>query len=69
MDTANLDRARAVYSAIRNCWVADGSANEAHERLSVITVAAGIRDFAFRGTIESRSQSTVAHGQNQEGME
>ncbi len=33
---------------------------EAHERLSVITVAAGLREFAFLNQIDTDCQSTVA---------
>jgi hypothetical protein len=56
----NLARARAVYAAIRDCWVAGGCALEAHERLSLMTVAAGMRGFAFLQDIDQLSQSTIA---------
>lgn len=55
----NLERARAVYEAIRSRWVAGGCALEAHERLSLITVAAGLRGFALLHDIDQDSQSTV----------
>jgi hypothetical protein len=60
MAAPNLELARGVYRSIRDCWVARGSALEAHERLSVITVAAGLRDFAFLTQIDTDYQSTVA---------
>ena len=41
--------------------MAGGGALEAHERLSVITVAAGVRGFAFLTHIEASVQSVVAH--------
>lgn len=47
MGVRELERARTVYGDIRACWLAEGSALEAHERLSVMTVAAGLRDLLF----------------------
>jgi len=41
-----LDRARAVYRETRHIWFAGGIL-DAHERLALITVAAGLRHFAF----------------------
>ena len=55
----NLERARAVYRSIRNCWITSGGALEAHERLGVITVAAEVRDFAFLNEIGADSRPTV----------
>jgi hypothetical protein len=43
---ADVDRARATYRETRQIWFADGIL-DAHERLAVITVAAGLRHFAF----------------------
>src|ERR1700693_256520 len=60
MAAPNLELARVVYRSIRDCWVARGSALEAHERLSVITVAAGLRAFAFLTHIDTDDQSTAA---------
>jgi len=60
MAVRDLQRARTVYGDIRACWVAKGAALEAHERLSVITVAASLRDFAFLTHIDAEFQSTVA---------
>lgn len=57
MAARNLELARAVYRTIRNCWVAGGSALEAHERLSLITVAAGLREFAFLSHGDTRCPS------------
>jgi len=68
MAEPNLERARAVYHSIRNCWVAKGSALEAHERLSVVTVAAGVREFAFLTHIDSDIQSTVSQLLESEGL-
>jgi len=45
-ETEDLDRARATYRETRQIWFADGIL-DAHERLAVITVAAGLRQFAF----------------------
>ena len=56
----NLERARTVYDAIRNCWVAGGYGLEAHERLSLMTVAAGVREFAFLTETNAQCQSAVA---------
>jgi hypothetical protein len=60
MAEPNLERARDVYRSIRGCWVARGSALEAHERLSIVTVAAGVREFAFLNHMDTDFQSTVA---------
>jgi hypothetical protein len=60
MAEPNLDCARTVYRRIRDCWIAGGSALEAHERLSVITVAAGVREFAFLTQIDGDFKPTVA---------
>jgi hypothetical protein len=43
----NLEAARSVYQTLRETWLCDGAPLEANDRLSVITVAAGLRDFAF----------------------
>lgn len=43
MTAMNVDNARLLYRSIRNCWITRGSALEAHERLGLITVAAGVR--------------------------
>lgn len=59
MAVRSLDRAQAVYMEIRGCWLAKGGALEAHERLSAITVAAGLRDFAFLTHIDEEDQSSV----------
>ena len=57
----NIERAKAVYGRIRNHWLARGGALEAHDRLSVVTVAAGVREYAFLTDIEASSQTVVAH--------
>lgn len=49
----HIERAQAVYRDIRSHWLAAGGVLEAHERLSVVTVAAGARDFAFLAHIEA----------------
>lgn len=64
-----LERARAVYHSIRDCWLARGGALEAHERLSVITVAAGMREFAFLNMIEEDLQGTVVQLLMQAGLD
>ena len=46
LTTEDLDRARATYRCTRQVWFA-ASIADAHERLAVITVAAGLRRFAF----------------------
>jgi hypothetical protein len=48
--------------------VAKGSALEAHERLSVITVAASLRDFAFLTHIDDEAQSLVAELLRRNGL-
>ena len=55
----NVARAQAVYEGLRDLWVADGSCLEAHERLSVITVAAGARDFAFLTQVRATLRASV----------
>lgn len=55
----DIERAQAVYCGIRNHWLAGGSILEAHERLSVITVAAGSRHFAFLSSIEASVRPEV----------
>lgn len=42
----DLERARTTYRESRAIWFA-GGVLEAHERLAAVTVAAGLRDFAF----------------------
>jgi hypothetical protein len=68
MAATNLERARAVYRSIRDYWIARGSALEAHDRLSIITVAAGLRPFAFLTRIDRDLQSTVARLLKAEGL-
>src|SRR5580658_1040021 len=59
MAVRDLERARTVYGDIRAYWVAKGSALEAHERLGVVTVAAGLRDFAFLTHIGAEVQPSI----------
>jgi hypothetical protein len=59
MAVRDLERARTVYGDIRAYWVAKGSALEAHERLSAVTVAAGLRDFAFLTHIDAEVQPSI----------
>lgn len=68
MTARNLDRARALYRSIRDYWVAKGSALEAHERLGLITVAAGLRDFAFLTHIDGEAQPSVANVLRRNGL-
>lgn len=64
----NIERAQAVYGHIRNHWIGGGGALEAHERLSVITVAAGVREFAFLTHIDASAQTVVAHLLQEAGL-
>lgn len=68
MSVPNVERARAVYSGIRDCWVAGGGGLEAHDRLAVITVAAALREFALLTHTNSEEQSNVAARLNAIGM-
>jgi hypothetical protein len=55
----NLDRARTTYRELREIWLAS-SILDAHERLAAITVAAGVRQFAFLCHLSSRSRKRAA---------
>ena len=55
----HIEQAQAVYRNIRSHWLAGGGVLEAHERLSVVTVAAGARDFAFLAHMEASVQPEV----------
>lgn len=58
-ETAALDRARETYRATRRVWFA-GSVLDAYERLSVITVAAGARKFAFLSHLRLSERKEVS---------
>ncbi len=57
--TANVDRARSTYRETRQIWFADGIL-DAHERLALITVAAGLRDFAFLNHLSQQPRNTMS---------
>jgi hypothetical protein len=52
LDGRGIDNARRLYSAMRHINVAGGRALEAHERVAVLTVAAGLRPFCLLTHIE-----------------
>lgn len=58
-ETEELDRARATYRETRQIWFADGIL-DAHERLAVITVAAGLRHFAFLNHLAQQPRKMVS---------
>ena len=55
----DIERAQTVYRSIRNQWLAGGNILEAYERLSVITVAAEARNFAFLAHIGASVEPNV----------
>src|SRR6266581_8936690 len=68
MTVPNVERARTVYRGIRDCWVGGGSGLEAHDRLAVITVAAGVRKFALLTHMNAEEQANVSARLNSIGM-
>jgi len=58
-ETADLDRARATYRETRQIWLAEGIL-DAHERVAVITVAAGLRHFAFLNHLAQRPRKMAS---------
>jgi hypothetical protein len=51
-DGRKIDNARKLYVAMRHINVAGGRALEAHERVSLLTVPAGLRPFCFLTHVE-----------------
>jgi hypothetical protein len=58
-ETEDLNRARATYHETRQIWFADGIL-DAHERLAVISVAAGLRHFAFLNHLASQPRKMAS---------
>jgi hypothetical protein len=60
-ELGDLRKARAVYAVIRDIWIGGGAWLEPHERIGVLTVAAGIRSFTFLNHLnKARWTSTSA---------
>src|SRR5437660_368100 len=59
LNTDDLQRARATFSKMRQIWIAD-SLLDAHERLSLVTVAARLRKFAFLSHLKPSSRREAA---------
>jgi hypothetical protein len=57
-NTEGLNRARAVFLETRQIWFADGIL-DAHERLALITVASGLRDFAFLSHLTPQARKST----------
>src|SRR5674476_471277 len=51
-DGRKIDTARRLYAAMRHINVAGGRALEAHERVALLTVPAGLRPFCFLTDVE-----------------
>lgn len=51
-DGRKIDTARRLYAAMRHINVAGGRALEAHERVALLTVPAGLRPFCFLTHVE-----------------
>ncbi|HEY1756074.1 MAG TPA: hypothetical protein VGG72_11800 [Bryobacteraceae bacterium] len=55
----DLEQARGIYRAIRDLWLAGGGGLEAHDRLALLTVAAGMRPFAFLSYMSHEEQPAI----------
>jgi hypothetical protein len=51
-DLGDVGKARRLYVATRDIWIAGGSYLEPHERLGLLTVAAGMRPFSLLNHLE-----------------
>jgi hypothetical protein len=59
LETVDLDCARTVYRATRGVWLASNIL-DAYERLSLVTVAAGIRQFSFLCHVRPKTRTSLS---------
>ncbi|HXB75600.1 MAG TPA: hypothetical protein VNY05_45630 [Candidatus Acidoferrales bacterium] len=55
-----MDNARKVYAATRDVWIGGGSWLEPHERLGLLTVAAGLRPFSLLNHLDKKQWEDTA---------
>ena len=65
----DLQKARIVYDAIRDIWVGGGAWLEAHERVGIVTVAAGIRSFTFLNHLHKQHWNSMSAALSLYGLE
>jgi hypothetical protein len=59
-ELGDVGNARKVYAATRDVWVGGGSWLEPHERLGLLTVAAGLRPFSFLNHLDKKHWEDTA---------
>ena len=59
-ELGDVDNARMVYAATRDVWVGGGGWLEPHERLGLLTVAAGLRPFSLLNHLDKQPWDDTA---------